>query len=556
MFRTGKNQVSSRLNNPVAITMPTGGRVAAKTRKSLSLAGFWLFCCLPMLAQGTADTLLLTNIGIWDGSSGEVRNDQHILIIAGEIVAIGPEKPPAPSGAQVMDGTGHVALGTITPGQIANLVVFDANPQEDISILARADLHTQLLIKDGQVIENYYENFRLPEPDYDDPDHVQARSIEANNGWASFGFGGAAAIDAVELDLDDASQQQFGGAAENERAGVTAARLILSGHLGRSHPVNYYVDWGYNGFDEGFDINAEDDYTLYNLEFRFPETRLGKLTVGRMKAPTTISRVWSGIYLPVSARQAPVSALTRARDDGVRLTNTAFDKRMTWGIGVFNDWLTVGRDIGDTNTYVTGRVTGLVLDDQPEGHLLHVGIGFRWTDFVEETIRFRAKPGVPLVPDYLDTGDMPSDGARWLTTEVAWRKKNLMLTAEHIRTDLDSPSIGNPTFTGSYVWLEWMLTGETRSFNKEKATFGRPIPFHDFSRGGNGLWSLGLAFNDTDLNEGLIDGGDMQQVTIGINWYPQKSYRWGLEYGRMWLDRDGLDSTSEFLHLFFHVTNL
>ena len=214
--------------------MPTGGWVAAETRQSLSLAGFCLFCCLPALAQGTADTLLLTNIGIWDGSSGEVRNDQYILIVAGEIVAVGSEKPSAPSDAQIMDGTGHVALGAIAPGRIANLVVFDANPQEDISILARADLHTQLLIKDGQVIENYYEHFRLPEPDYDDSDHVQTRSIEANNGWASFGFGGAVSIDAVELDLDDASQQQFGpgtGGDVHATANVAAVDRSLAGRF-------------------------------------------------------------------------------------------------------------------------------------------------------------------------------------------------------------------------------------------------------------------------------------------------------------------------------------
>ena len=48
----------------------------------------------------------------------------------------------------------------------------------------------------------------------------------------------------------------------------------------------------------------------------------------------------------------------------------------------------------------------------------------------------------------------------------------------------------------------------------------------------------------------------MQQITIGINWYPQKSYRWGLAYGRTWLDRNGLDGTTNSLHLFLHVSNL
>ena len=88
------------------------------------------------------------------------------------------------------------------------------------------------------------------------------------------------------------------------------------------------VDVGFNGFGEGFDITSDDEYSLYNLEFTFPEMRIGKLTVGRMKAPATISRVSGGAYLPTAFRQAPVSALTKSRDDGVRLTNTAFDSNL------------------------------------------------------------------------------------------------------------------------------------------------------------------------------------------------------------------------------------
>ena len=144
----------------------------------------------------------------------------------------------------------------------------------------------------------------------------------------------------------------------------------------------------------------------------------------------------------------------------------------------------------------------------------------------------------------------------WLTGEVAWRKRNFMITAEHVQTDLDSPAIGNPTFRGSYVWFEWTMTGESRAWNYDQSLPKRPQPSRDFTKGGKGLWNLVFAINDTDLNQGLIEGGDMQQAMIGINWFPQKSFRWGLGYGRTWLYRDGIDSTSDFLHLFIHISNL
>ena len=161
-----------------------------------------------------------------------------------------------------------------------------------------------------------------------------------------------------------------------------------------------------------------------------------------------------------------------------------------------------------------------------------------------------------LVPDFLDTGEMPGDAARWLTADFAYRKDRLLVSGEYIRTDLDSPLIADPGFTGSYVWAEWSLTGEVRNYNADKGVFTRPLPAHDFSMGGMGAWSLAFAVNDTDLNEGTIDGGDMQQVSIGINWYPEKSYRWGLEFSRIWLDRMGLESETDVAHLFLHVSNL
>jgi phosphate-selective porin len=183
--------------------------------------------------------------------------------------------------------------------------------------------------------------------------------------------------------------------------------------------------------------------------------------------------------------------------------------------------------MSEASTYVTGRLTGQLLSDDIHGRLLHVGLAARYSDFTNESIRFRSKPGIPFVPDFLDTGDMPGDSARWLTGEFAYRKDRLFVSGEYIRTDLDSPAIGNPIFIGSYLWAEWSLTGEVRNYNAEKGLFTRPLPAHDFGKGGAGHWSMALGANDTELNEGVINGGDMQQVMFSINWYPPEKLSLG-----------------------------
>ena len=105
----------------------------------ISIVCFCFLACLPAAGQDQANVVILTNIDIWDGSSSEIRKNQHILIVSGEVVTVGPQLPTLPADATILDFSGHVALGTIVPGLIANFVVLDADPQEDISVLARAD---------------------------------------------------------------------------------------------------------------------------------------------------------------------------------------------------------------------------------------------------------------------------------------------------------------------------------------------------------------------------------------------------------------------------------
>jgi phosphate-selective porin OprO/OprP len=326
---------------------------------------------------------------------------------------------------------------------------------------------------------------------------------------------------------------------------------------GRDYKVNYYIDYGYNGFDEGFDLKPEGEWSLYNLEVTLPKTRLGTFTIGRQKAPESLSRVWTGQYLTMAIRSVPISVLTASRDNGIRLNNSAFNQRMTWGVGAFNDWLREkGTSFSDTDTYYVGRVTGLPIYADDGDHLMHLGLSTRFTGLESNSLRFRGRPGFFFGPDFIDTGELHGDGARWLIGEFAWKKKNFMVVAETVHTSIDSPSLGNPDFKGSYVWAEWTLTGESRSYNLTKATWNRPIPNSIFGTGGWGLWSIVASWSDTDLDDGLVTGGRLEEYVLGLSWYPSKSFRWGFEVGRARLDRYNIRGKTTFAQLYLHITNI
>lgn len=86
------------------------------------------------------------------------------------------------------------------------------------------------------------------------------------------------------------------------------------------------------------------------------------------------------------------------------------------------------------------------------------------------------------------------------------------------------------TFNGFYVYGSWFITGESRAeaynikdFNT--AAFEEIKILNPVSKGGLGAWELAARFSQINLNDSGIQGGRQSDVTVGINWYPQKGFR-------------------------------
>jgi phosphate-selective porin OprO/OprP len=89
------------------------------------------------------------------------------------------------------------------------------------------------------------------------------------------------------------------------------------------------------------------------------------------------------------------------------------------------------------------------------------------------------------------------------------------------------PNVGTVMYHGGYVEVLRYLTGEHRAYNKKSATFDRVIPKENFflvkGEGGNifgrGAWQVGARYNYLNLNDKGIDGGVLNDVTLGLNWF-------------------------------------
>jgi phosphate-selective porin OprO/OprP len=152
----------------------------------------------------------------------------------------------------------------------------------------------------------------------------------------------------------------------------------------------------------------------------------------------------------------------------------------------------------------------------------------------------------------INTGNIDARHADTLGLEFALQKSSLMLQSEYERFGIDRADVGlsSPHFTGYYVLGTWVLTGEARKYNTQTAAFDAPPVDHPFSLrdGAWGAWEIGLRYSDINLNyhqgaantapgADAIRGGEEQNLTAGLNWYPNSLVRFILDYQHVRLER-------------------
>jgi phosphate-selective porin OprO/OprP len=102
----------------------------------------------------------------------------------------------------------------------------------------------------------------------------------------------------------------------------------------------------------------------------------------------------------------------------------------------------------------------------------------------------------------------------------------------------------DPEFDAWYAQASWILTGESRRYNAQAASFRSPKVAHPFNFGkdaGWGAFELAGRYSFADLNfnpgrqgvatpTGGIRGGEQTIWTVGLNWYPNDALRFSFNY--------------------------
>jgi len=198
---------------------------------------------------------------------------------------------------------------------------------------------------------------------------------------------------------------------------------------------------------------------------------------------------------------------------------------------------------------------------------VHTGLGSEWrsmnsnvsdaTGFTNVRVRSRGdmrNAASTIDPNFADTGNFYAVSQTLVNPELMVQWGSLIIQSEYTASwfngakaaqNLPGSSLGNVFFSGGYTEVLYFLTGENRDYNRQTGVFGRVIPKETFSiaKGTWGAWQVGIRYDYLDLNSGhpanggsIVNGGNNDNMTIGVNWFLNPSARFQFNYTCSWIN--------------------
>lgn len=283
---------------------------------------------------------------------------------------------------------------------------------------------------------------------------------------------------------------------------------------------------------------------LYDYRIDVPSSKNTTISIGKQKEPISMDRLMPMVFEPMQERSAISDAMLPARNVGIVWSGRNADTYTTWAVGAFNDWFDTNQDFDDTASQFVGRVTWVPLVSQDESNLLHLGVGYRYSD-AKEGFHYATEPEMNKLPLFVDTGIHDADRTETLNFELSLRRGPFWLASEYMQSNVKSRDLGDPSFNGYHITASWVVTGEMRPYNKRNGTFGNVPVAKTMYQDGMGAWEIGARYSTLNLTDGLIDGGNMQIASLGVNWWLTPVFCINMNYRHVESEQDGTSTTTD-----------
>ena len=377
-----------------------------------------------------------------------------------------------------------------------------------------------------------------------------ARPTIATSDGQKFAVRALAQFDAAAYDEDKP------GSDLNSGTNFRRARLGVEGTFGKTWNYALTGEFGGSGSESATLNQAYVEYTGWK-----PASVPVRLRLGAWATPTGLEDATSNTEA-LFLERAAIAELVRNISGG--------DGRS--GAGVFANgerWY--------ASAVLTGAIAGAPAApefDEQVGYLtrvafrplgdkdwaIHVGANVQGVLKVTDTgagavrtrqVRLRERPELRVDGTRLvDTGNLNATGVTAWGAELGANYRNLQVSAEAFRIEVERPSVFDPSFDGWYVQGAWTVTGEQHAWSAQNGGFKGIKPKANFNPAENAWGAVEIAarYSVLDLDDhagavgaaapaGGVRGGEQKIASAVLNWYPNPVFRFQLQYQRVDVDR-------------------
>jgi len=528
-----------------------------------------LLCVLISAFSAHAQTMgperiLIRNVVLFDPSGSVEDKVVNILIRENKLDLVTEDKISRDEADMVVNANQGIMLGKLTVGEKPSLIIFNEDPRENFKVMMDTFTYSVFAVEDGVVVKNRLLDVVVDEPEeepkkagwlaYTPPPFMVPLNYQDTKKWNKFEtkyingiFVSAVILDRMNwLSQDAGSEDQWGDLNFYDGGEIRGFRVGFVGTLNFEKPWIYTIFAATNAFDKGFEVKDTDNLSFFDYRLDIPFFRHSVMSIGKQKEPISMDRLTGGIFLPNQERAAVSDAMLPSRNIGIVWNGSSPERNSSWAFGVFNNWLEEKNSFDEGATQYIGRLSWAPLVSEDESNLLHMDFGYRYSD-AKQGFRYLTEPEFNKAPDFVDTGFYSAEKTETYNAGLAWRRGPTTLSYEYTRTDVANPDLGDPTFDGYYLTAAWVLTGEMRAYSKTSGTFtGIPVAKTVYQNG-KGAWELYARYSDIDLNDGAVEGGEMQVATLGLNWWLTPFFGVNVGYKYIWNEKYGEKAESSGL---------
>ncbi len=313
------------------------------------------------------------------------------------------------------------------------------------------------------------------------------------------------------LHVDTAFFDEDVTAFENDTI-IRRARLAASAKL--------YRDWRLR-FD--YDFSAKSDYRIKGAWLRYDGFKPVKIWLGNVQEPLSLEELTSSNRITFMER-ATISAFTPSYHLGALVTS--YGGNWSAAAGYFGETVSEQKtDRLSSGRGVAGRLTFAPVNEKKQ--VLHLGISGEYRKPDSNIVRYSTRPeskvtGVRLVSSRTvkNVSDTLIYGLEGALVQGPWS-----LQAEYMQARVQRTSGADLAFDGWYAFASWFVTGEHRRYNHKRGSFKQIRP-----KGRYGAWELAARYSSIDLADQNVQGGQEDNITLGVNWYVNKNLRFMANY--------------------------